>query len=185
MDCGSVIISEEPKKEEETAAEKKFVRGSWDEYFMDIARAVAKRSTCLHRQIGAVLVKNKRIIATGYNGAPKGIEHCNERGTCRKEELMPDLPNKGQGIIANDACVAVHSEANAIVQAAVHGVSTEGATAYCTTCCCSGCAKMFINAGIKRCVYDEGYPANEPDKATLHYFKEAGIEVVRLESKKE
>ena len=167
--------------ENSETSEKRTERPSWDNYFMEIARTVSKRSTCLHRQIGAVLVKDKRILSTGYNGAPKGLEHCIDRGQCRKEEL--GLPDKGHGVIADDTCVAVHAEANAIVQAAVHGTSTEGATVYCTTCGCSGCAKMLINAGIKKFVYEVGYPYNEPDKNTIRYFKEAGVEVVRLNSK--
>lgn len=142
-------------------------RPSIDEYFMEIAFVVAKRSTCLRRHAGTVLVRDKRILSTGYNGAPSGLEHCEETG-CPRE----DCPSG----TFHELCRAVHSEQNAIIQAALHGVSTEGATLYCTHQPCALCAKMLINAGIGRVVYRESYP----DSESLKFLEQAGIEVLRL-----
>lgn len=121
-------------------------RPSAERYFLNIATIVATRSTCLHRKVGAVLVKNKHILSTGYNGAPAGEPHCAEVG-CSK-------PEHG---ISLERCRAVHAEANAIIQAARHGVSIEGATLYCTHSPCSICAAMLRNAGIENIIYEEEY----------------------------
>ncbi len=127
------------------------MRPSWDEYFVDIARQVATRSTCLRRSVGAVIVRDKRILSTGYNGAPSGLAHCEEVG-CLREQL--GIPS-GQ---RQEICRGLHAEQNAIIQAALHGVSTQGATIYTTLQPCITCAKMVINAGIERVVSLDGYP---------------------------
>ena len=123
-------------------------RPSIDRYFLNIAAIVATRSTCLHRKVGAVLVRDNQIIATGYNGAPSGEPHCAEAG-CSK-------PEHGIGM---ERCRAVHAEVNAIIQAAIHGVSTDGATLYCTHSPCAICSKILKNARITSVVYDEEYGA--------------------------
>lgn len=127
---------------------------------------VAKRSTCLRRQVGAIIVKDKRIITTGYNGAPTGIVHCSEAG-CLREKLQ--IPS-GQ---RHELCRGIHAEQNAIIQAAIWGVSIKGATLYCTTQPCILCAKMLINAGIKRIVYEGEYP----DELAKSLLEEAGVEL--------
>ena len=126
-------------------------RPAWDEYFLEIARQVASRSTCLRRQVGSVVVKDKQILCTGYNGAPRGLEHCEVTG-CLREQL--GIPS-GERL---DICRGLHAEQNAIIQAALHGVSTEGATIYVTHQPCFTCAKMIINAGIVRVVCTTAYP---------------------------
>jgi dCMP deaminase len=143
-------------------------RPELDNYFMEIARVVASRSTCLRRRAGAVLVKDKRILSTGYNGVPKGLPHCEEKGCPRA--LCPSGTH-------HELCRAVHSEQNAIIQAAIHGVSIEGATLYCTHQPCTLCAKMLINAGIRRVVYHLDYP----DSGSLEFFKLAHIEIHQIE----
>lgn len=143
-------------------------RPSWDEYFLAIAREVTKRSVCLRHQIGAVIVRNKRILTTGYNGPPSGIMHCEARGGCKR--ARENIPS-GTRL---DEDYALHAEMNAIVQAALHGVSTEGATLYCTHEPCSLCAKAIINAGIRRVVSSEFY-ANNAFASKL--LCEAGIAV--------
>lgn len=125
-------------------------RPSWDEYFMDITRLVASRSTCLRRQVGAVIVKDKKILATGYNGAPSGLAHCLDIGCLREKMQIPS----GQ---RHELCRGLHAEQNAIIQAAYHGVSIRGASLYCTNLPCIICTKMIINAGIKRIIYEQGY----------------------------
>jgi len=142
-------------------------RPSWDEYFMRIAHVVASRSTCLRRKVGAVLVKDKRILATGYNGAPKGLPHCK---TCLREEL--GVP-PGQ---RHELCRGAHAEQNAIIQAAVFGVSTKGAVLYTTTFPCIICAKMLINAEVEEIVYDSDYE----DPESLKILKEAGVKMRKL-----
>ncbi len=127
-------------------------RPSWDSYFMGIARLVAGRSTCLRRSVGAVLVRDKHILSTGYNGAPRGLAHCAELGGCYRE--MHGIPS-GQ---RHEVCRGAHAEQNAIAQAARFGVETDGATLYITNHPCVICAKILINAGIARIVYAEGYP---------------------------
>ncbi len=142
-------------------------RPSWEEYFMDIARLVARRSTCLRRQVGAVLVKDKNILATGYNGTPSGITHCAETGCLREQLKVPSGER-------HELCRGLHAEQNAIIQAARHGVNISGATLYCTNSPCIICTKMLINAGIRRVVYLDGYP----DTLSMDMLGEAGIEVV-------
>ncbi|MBC7254617.1 MAG: cytidine/deoxycytidylate deaminase family protein [Chloroflexi bacterium] len=127
------------------------MRPSWDEYFVEIARQVATRSTCLRRHVGAVIVRDKRILSTGYNGAPRGLPHCDVVG-CLREKL--GIPS-GQ---RQEICRGLHAEQNAIIQAALHGVSIEGGTIYVTHQPCITCAKMIINAGIVRVVCANGYP---------------------------
>ncbi|MBK5245839.1 MAG: cytidine/deoxycytidylate deaminase family protein [Peptostreptococcaceae bacterium] len=145
-------------------------RPSWDEYFMEMADLTSKRSTCMRRQVGAVIVQDKHIIATGYNGAPRGIKHCEERGGCLREKL--DVPSGER----HELCMAVHAEQNAIIQAATLGQSIEGGVIYVTHQPCVICAKMIINAGIKRIVVREGYP----DQLSIDILGEAGLRIVML-----
>ena len=145
-------------------------RPSWDQYFMEMAVPTSRRSTCMRRQVGAVIVKDKHIIATGYNGAPRGIAHCAERGGCIREKL--GVPSGER----HELCMALHAEQNAIIQAATLGQSIEGATIYVTHQPCVICAKMIINAGIRRIVVKEGYP----DKLSVDILAEAGLKIVML-----
>lgn len=144
------------------------MRPSWDEYFMEIVELIKTRSTCLRRQVGAVIVKDKRILATGYNGAPVGCKHCDEIG-CLREKL--NIPS-GQ---RHELCRAIHAEQNAIVQAAYSGTSVNGATLYVTHQPCVLCAKLAINAGISRIVFKGEYP----DELSMELLEEANIEVTR------
>jgi len=144
-------------------------RPPWDEYFMKIAELVSTRSTCLRRQVGAVIVRDRRILTTGYNGAPSGMVHCLDRG-CLREAL--GIPS-GQ---RQELCRGLHAEQNAIIQAAVMGVSITGGTLYCTHQPCITCAKMLINAGIVRVVYASGYP----DEMAVEFFREAGVKLERF-----
>lgn len=146
-------------------------RPSWDEYFMDMAVLTAKRSTCLRRQVGAVIVKDKHIIATGYNGAPRGVPHCDEKGGCLRQQL--NVPSGER----HELCRALHAEQNAIIQAATLGQSIEGGTIYVTNQPCVICAKMIINAGIRRIVVKEGYP----DELAVEILREAGLSIMMLE----
>ena len=140
-------------------------RPSWDEYFMEMAELARKRTTCLRRGVGAVIVKDNRVMATGYNGCPKGVTHCSETGCLREQLGVPS----GQ---RHELCRGLHAEQNAIIQAACQGGgSIEGATLYCTTQPCVICTKMIINAGIKRVVIKESYP----DKLAEELAKEAGL----------
>ena len=148
----------------------------WDQRFMDMAFKVATWSSCFKkdRQVGAVITKDKRILTTGYNGAPSGVKSCKERGECIRVNL---------GIASgtrHEVCYAVHAEQNAIIQAAKLGLSVDGATLYCTHQPCVICAKMIINAGIKRVVYKLGYP----DDFSMELFNEAGVEVVQYDTLK-
>lgn len=145
---------------------KKIVRPDWDEYFLKITKVVAERSTCLRRSVGAIIVKDKKILATGYNGAPIGITHCDKTGCIRIKFNVPS----GQ---RHELCRGLHSEQNALLQAALHGVSVKGATLYSTIQPCIICAKMLINAGIKEIVISGEYP----DKMAAEFLKEAGIKV--------
>jgi len=145
-------------------------RLSWDDYFMDITRLVSKRSTCLRRHVGAVIVRDKRILSTGYNGAPRGLAHCEEVG-CLREKM--DIPS-GQN---QELCRGLHAEQNAIIQAAVSGVSIEGSQIYSVTQPCVVCAKMIINSGIKRVVFQDAYP----DTLAELMFDEAGVELIQVE----
>ena len=147
------------------------MRPSWDSYFVEIAGVVAGRSTCLRRKVGAVLVKEKRLLTTGYNGAPSGLDHCLETGCLRDEMNVPS----GQ---RHELCRGLHAEQNAIVQGALHGVSIAGAVLYCTHHPCSLCAKMLVNARIQRVVLKEYYP----DELARQFFAQAGIQVAVLDS---
>jgi dCMP deaminase len=130
---------------------KKIKRPDWTDYFMDITRLVARRSTCIRRQVGAIVVKDKRILATGYNGVPTGLPHCEDVGCIREQNKIPS----GQ---RHELCRGLHAEQNTIIQAAFHGISINGATLFCTTLPCSICLKMLINAGIREIFYEQGYP---------------------------
>ncbi|MDO4482962.1 MAG: cytidine/deoxycytidylate deaminase family protein [Clostridia bacterium] len=145
----------------------------WDHRFMEMAHVIAGWTSCYvtGRSIGAVIVKDKRILTTGYNGAPAGLKTCRERGVCMRRSM---------GIASGtraELCYAIHAEQNAIIQAAKIGVSIEGAVLYCTHQPCSVCAKMIINAGISRVVYQEGYP----DAFSLELFEEAGVLLERYD----
>lgn len=144
-------------------------RPSWETYFMDIAGLVAKRSTCRRRAVGAVIVKDKRILSTGYNGAPSRIQHCLEIGCLREKMNVPSGER-------HELCRGIHAEQNAIIQAAFHGVSIKDSTLYCTNLPCSICAKMIINAGIKTIYYKEGYA----DSMSEEMLQEAGINLIKL-----
>jgi len=147
-----------------------FARPSWDQYFMDIARQVAARSNCMKRQVAAVIVAEKRIISTGYNGTPRGVRNCNEGGCPR----CNGFSESGKNL---EECLCSHGEENAIVQASYHGIAIRDATLYTTYSPCLMCSKMIINAGIRRVVYNEAYPLN--DTAT-RMLKEAGVDLVKL-----
>jgi dCMP deaminase len=142
------------------------IRPTIDEYFMEIASVVAKRSTCLRNQVGAVIVKDKRILSTGYNGAPRNLEHCLDIGCIRQQN------NIASGT-RHELCRAVHAEQNAIIQAALHGVSIENATVYCTHQPCILCAKMLINSRVEKVVFGTVYP----DKEALAFFDKAGVKI--------
>ena len=144
-------------------------RPSWDEYFLDIVIRVARRSTCLRRQTGAVIVKDKRILATGYNGAPMGLAHCSEVGCLRDERNI-------ESGARHELCRGLHAEQNAVIQAALHGVSIKGAVIYCTHQPCTLCAKMIINSGIRDIFFISSYP----DELAVELLKEAGINQVQL-----
>jgi dCMP deaminase len=140
-------------------------RLSWSEYFMRIAALVAERSTCLRRAVGAVAVLDKRILATGYNGAPSGISHCLDVGCMREEMGVPS----GQ---RHELCRGLHAEQNVIIQAAVHGIPLTGATIYCTDQPCLICSKMLINCRIRAIYFSRGYP----DDLSRSFLEEAGID---------
>ncbi|MBW2145522.1 MAG: cytidine/deoxycytidylate deaminase family protein [Deltaproteobacteria bacterium] len=143
-------------------------RPSWDQYFMEITQLVAKRSTCLRRQVGAVLVKDKRILATGYNGAPMGLRHCAEIGCLRAQQGVPSGER-------HELCRGLHAEQNAIIQAAYHGITIKGSNLYCTNQPCIICTKMLINSGIVRILFLDGYA----DPLARGMLEEAGISVQR------
>ncbi len=140
------------------------MRPSWDEYFMEITEVVKTRSTCLRRQVGAIIVKDKRILSTGYNGPPTGLKHCEETGCIRDQLGVPSGER-------HELCRGLHAEQNAIIQASLHGVKIEGSTIYVTIHPCVVCAKMIINAGIKRIVYKGNYP----DDLSSQMLKESKI----------
>ena len=144
-------------------------RPSWDEYFLDVAHLVSRRATCLRRSVGAVLVKDKRILATGYNGAPSGITHCEVTG-CLREKL--GIPSGER----HELCRGLHAEQNVLLQAALYGVSTRESSLYITNQPCIICAKMIINAGIKEIVFKGDYP----DKMSRDFLREAKIKVRKL-----
>ena len=139
----------------------------WDARFMQMAKIIGSWSSCFQdsRKIGAIIVKNKRILTTGYNGAPAGIKSCTERGECLRRKLS--IPSGTR----HELCYAIHAEQNAIIQAAKLGVSIDGATLYCTHQPCVICAKMIVNSGISRVVYGEGYP----DEFALKIFEQSGV----------
>jgi dCMP deaminase len=149
--------------------EKGRQRPDWDTYFMQIAELVASRSTCLRRAVGAVIVKNKRVLATGYNGAPAGIRHCAETGCLREQLKVPSGER-------HELCRGIHAEQNAIIQAASHGVCINGADLYCTNLPCSICTKMIINAGLQTVYYKEGYA----DPLSEKMLSEIDIKLVHL-----
>jgi dCMP deaminase len=144
-------------------------RPSWNEYFMKITHDVAERSTCIRRKVGAIIVINKRILATGYNGAPSGIEHCGERGCLRQRMGIPSGERQ-------EVCRGLHAEQNAIIQASQYGFSITGASIYSTTQPCITCAKMIINAGIEKIIFEGDYP----DQLAVEMLNEAGIAVERF-----
>ena len=146
----------------------------WDARFMEMAEVIAGWASCYQqdRKIGAVIVKDKRVMTTGYNGAPAGVKTCVERGECLRKKL--GIPSGTR----HEMCYAVHAEQNAIIQAAKLGVSIDGATLYCTHQPCILCAKMICNSGITRVVYREGYP----DPFSLEIFREAGVRVEQYQA---
>ncbi len=146
------------------------IRPSWERYFIDITHLVAKRSTCIRRQVGAILVKDKRILATGYNGAPSGIAHCQDVGCLREKNKVPSGER-------HELCRGSHAEQNAIVQAATYGIPIKDAILFCTNLPCSICIKMIINAGIKTIFYEEGYPDDLSEKL----IKESGITLTKVQ----
>lgn len=161
-----------PSPGDSTEQKVKARRPSWDEYFVAIVHQVATRSTCRRRQIGAVVVKDKRILATGYNGAPSDLAHCLDVGCARDERNI----ESGQG---HELCRGLHAEQNAIMQAALHGVPIKGAVIYCTHQPCSMCAKMIINSGIVGVFYIDSYP----DELATRLLREAGIKQGRYKEK--
>lgn len=144
-------------------------RPEWNEYFADIASLISRRSTCRRRSVGAVLVRDRRVLATGYNGAPTGLRHCLDLG-CMREDM--NIPSGER----HELCRGLHAEQNAIIQAALHGVSVNGSTLYCTNHPCVICAKMIINAGIAEVLYKDGYR----DQMAQEMLGEAGIKVSQL-----
>lgn len=145
------------------------LRPGWDAYFMKMARVIAERSTCLRRHVGAVAVLDRRILATGYNGAPTGIAHCEQVGCIREAQGVPSGER-------HELCRGLHAEQNVIIQAALHGVKLRGATLYCTHQPCVLCAKMAINAGIVRIVYQGDYP----DALAMEMLDQAGVDVLTI-----
>jgi dCMP deaminase len=147
-----------------------FMRPTWDEYFMNIVDMVKTRSTCLRRQVGAVIVRDKRILTTGYNGTPSGLKHCGEVGCLRDEMKIPSGER-------HELCRGIHAEQNAIIQAAASGVSIQDSTIYVNLSPCILCTKMIINAGITRIVTREAYN----DALALKMLEESGIEYIKLD----
>jgi len=155
-------------KTKKVRKKRKITRPDWDEYFLELANLISSRSTCLRRKVGALLVRDKRILATGYNGAPRNLPHCSETG-CLREKLKVPSGEK------HELCRGLHAEQNALLQASLHGVSVNGSILYCTTQPCIICAKMLINAGTKEVVIAAGYP----DNMSMDFFEQAGV-VVRI-----
>jgi len=141
-------------------------RPSWDQYFMEIVHLVASRSTCLRRQVGAAFIKDRNILATGYNGAPSGVPHCAEMG-CLREQL--GIPSGER----HEICRGLHAEQNGIIQAARHGINLSGSTVYTTDSPCIICAKMLINVRVERIVCGQGYP----DSLAVEMLAQAGLKV--------
>lgn len=153
-----------PKKKIKKVKKRITKRPAWDEYFLEIAELVCKRSTCLRRRVGAIIVKDKRMLATGYNGAPRNLPHCSETGCLRDKLNIP--PGE-----RHELCRGLHAEQNALLQASLHGISVKDSVLYCTTQPCIICAKMLINAGIKEIIITTGYP----DKMSMDFFSQAGV----------
>lgn len=147
----------------------KHKRPGWDEYFLEVAHLVAKRATCLRRKVGAVLVKDKKILATGYNGAPSGLKHCIDIGCLREKLKIPSGERQ-------ELCRGLHAEQNVLLQAALYGISTKDSALYITNQPCVICAKMLINAGVKEIVISRGYP----DKMAREFLREAKIKVRKI-----
>ena len=156
-------------------SEPKRIRPSWDRYFMDIAHVAATRSNCSRRQVAAVVVRDRQIISTGYNGTPRGVRNCSDGGCPR---CNSDIPS-GEGL---SQCLCSHAEENAIVQAAYHGIMLKGSTLYTTYSPCLLCAKMIINAGIVEVVYHERYSI---DDVSLALLKEAGVKVRSMQEEQQ
>ena len=144
-------------------------RPSWDEYFLEMSKLVAKRSTCLRRSVGSILVKDKRILATGYNGAPRGLKHCVDVGCMRQKLKIPSGER-------HELCRALHAEQNVLIQASLYGISVAGSTLYSTNQPCVICAKMLINAGIREIVIAAGYP----DKLAMEFLRGAKIKIRKI-----
>lgn len=147
------------------------MRPSWDQYFMEMAMVTAKRSTCLRRQVGAVIVRDNRLLSSGYNGVPKGLPHCSEVGCLREQMNVPSGER-------HELCRGLHAEQNSLIQAAVFGVSVSGGTVYCNTKPCSICTKMLINAEIKRIVFNAANDYSDP--LTEELLRHTGIELVKF-----
>jgi len=147
------------------------MRTDWNSYFMKIAQDVATRSTCLRRQVGAVLVRDRVILSTGYNGAPRGLKHCDELDGCLRNRLAIPSGEK------QELCRAAHSEQNALIQAARHGIAIDQSDLYCTAHPCITCSKLLINAGIRAIWYGQEYGSQENRDEAERYLKEAGIKV--------
>ncbi len=152
--------------------EKKCIRPSWDDYFIEIIQAVAKRATCDRGRSGCLIAKDKQILVTGYVGSPRGLPHCDEVGHLMKEVIHED------GHKSNHCMRTVHAEQNAICQAAKLGISLEGSTLYCKMTPCRTCAMMIINCGIKRVVAEKRYHAGAESE---QMFKDAGVEMVHID----
>jgi len=144
-------------------------RGSFDKYFMDLTKMVATRSTCTRRQVGAIAVKDKRILATGYNGVPSGLEHCAKIGCLREQMKIPSGER-------HEICRAVHAEQNVIIQAAIHGISLKDSEIYCTHTPCFICTKMLISVGIRKIYYLDSYP----DNLSLEMLSDAQVKLEDL-----
>ena len=149
----------------------------WDDRFMKMARLISEWSSCYRagRSVGAVIVKDKRIMTTGYNGAPAGLKTCRERGECMRDRLHIESGTRAE------LCYAIHAEQNAIIQAAKLGISIDGATIYCTHQPCSVCAKMIVNVGIRRVVFEQAYP----DPFALEVFEESGVKLEHYTKEKQ
>ena len=146
----------------------------WDKRFMDLAETVAEWSSCYqaNRHVGAVVVRDKRVLTTGYNGAPAGIKSCADKGECIRR--VKNIPSGTM----QEVCYAVHAEQNAICQAAKMGVSLEGATIYVTHQPCGICTRIIINSGIKKVIYKNGYP----DDFALELFSQSDVEIIKYQS---
>ena len=151
-------------------SDEKYIRPSWDEYFMEMAELAATRATCLRRKVGAVLVKNKKVLATGYNGAPMDIEHCETAGCLREEMNVPSGER-------HEICRGVHAEQNLVAQAAIHGVKTEDSTVYCTHQPCIICTKILINAGVNKIYFKNSYS----DEFAEKLLDQSNVEFIKYE----